>query len=243
MKVAIYTLTRDRLEYTKHCFEMLDLMAGHPFDHYVIDNGSTDGTVPWLNRWFEAKPDSRRVFFNPKNYGNCVGNNQAVAMIGPERYDLIIRMDNDCEVKTKGTVAACVDLYTKLKSMGHFLTYIVSPRVTGIVNQPPRLNEMHVNGFRLGIVGNIGGLFRVIPAPLLAQYQWPTEMSIVAGEECVAAWHRSRGGYVCYLEDYEVYHYETTGGQQARYPEYHQRKVAEWNNHPATDFEMPKVSA
>ena len=44
MKFAVLTLTRDRLEYTQHCFETLRQNAGCDYDHYVLDQGSEDGT-------------------------------------------------------------------------------------------------------------------------------------------------------------------------------------------------------
>ena len=47
-KIAVYTLTRDRIEYTKECFAMLESKAGIEYDHYIVDNGSQDGTVEWL---------------------------------------------------------------------------------------------------------------------------------------------------------------------------------------------------
>jgi GT2 family glycosyltransferase len=42
------TLTRERLDYTKHCFRSLKENAGCVYDHYVLDQGSTDGTPEWL---------------------------------------------------------------------------------------------------------------------------------------------------------------------------------------------------
>jgi len=42
MKIAIYTLTGDRLEYTKYCFDLLQKKAGYSYDHYIADNGSTE---------------------------------------------------------------------------------------------------------------------------------------------------------------------------------------------------------
>lgn len=236
MKVAIYSLTRDRLQYTRHCFEMLRLMAGYPYDHYIIDNASTDGTVEWLR---ESVGLFAGVYLNPKNYGNCVGNNQAVSMIG-DSYDLIIRMDNDCEVQTKNLLASIVDIYTSLKKFNTWTNFIISPKVTGIVNQPKREGSIKVGNWELGLVAIVGGLFRVTSAPLVKEYVWPVDMSIVAGEECIATWHKGRGGYVCYAEDLIVYHYETTGGQAQKFPEYHKRKIAEWNDLPDGDFRIPE---
>jgi glycosyltransferase involved in cell wall biosynthesis len=238
VKVAIYTLTRDRLPYTQHCFDILALKAGYPYDHFVVDNGSIDGTVEWLTT---NRDRFKQVHLNDRNYGNNVGNNQALSMIGTSNYDLIIRMDNDCEVRSLRLLASIVDLYTHLQMMGLFLKYVVSPRVSGIVNQPPRIGALQVNHWSLGQVAGIGGLFRIIPALLLEGYQWPLDMSIVAGEECVTNWlGREKGCLVCYVEDLEVYHYETTSGQEARFPEYHKRKLEEWNQIAESTFQMPE---
>ncbi len=48
MRIAVLTLTRDRLDYTQHCFQTLQEFAGCDFDHYVLDQGSTDDTVDCL---------------------------------------------------------------------------------------------------------------------------------------------------------------------------------------------------
>jgi glycosyltransferase involved in cell wall biosynthesis len=45
LRVAIYTMTMNRLEYTKRMCKAMDETAGYPFDWYVIDQGSTDGTA------------------------------------------------------------------------------------------------------------------------------------------------------------------------------------------------------
>ena len=49
---AVLTLCRDRLAYTQHCFETLRDNAGCDFDHFVLDQGSMDGTDEWLEQQF-----------------------------------------------------------------------------------------------------------------------------------------------------------------------------------------------
>ena len=49
MNIAVLSLTRDRLDYTKHCFGRLIELAGCDFDWYITDQGSNDGTVDWLH--------------------------------------------------------------------------------------------------------------------------------------------------------------------------------------------------
>ena len=48
MRVAVYSITRDRLEMTKQSFKALRQMAGCDIDHFVADNGSRPEMVEWL---------------------------------------------------------------------------------------------------------------------------------------------------------------------------------------------------
>jgi len=114
MRIAIYSLTRDRLQYTKDCFASLRENAGMPFDHYVFDNGSTDGTQEWLM----SELDERRLFAVCRfgtNQGISYGSNCCIdTMFNTPRaasfafrddedlsdYSIIIKVDNDCYVRT-----------------------------------------------------------------------------------------------------------------------------------------------
>ena len=55
MRVAVLSLTRDRLVYTRHCFAKLHEFAGCEFDHYVLDQGSKDGTDEWLTMEYQPE--------------------------------------------------------------------------------------------------------------------------------------------------------------------------------------------
>jgi glycosyltransferase involved in cell wall biosynthesis len=223
MRIAIYTLTRDRLFYTQHCFETLRRKAGWVYDHFVVDNGSTDGTVEYLRGEMNGGR-IRECRFNAENLGNQGGNNQAVKMIGTH-YDLTVRMDNDCEVVTDGILDKIVQLFMALDDRHRC---IISPRVIGIVNQPQRSYEETWGGFRIGFVARVGGIFRVCPTGVLSQFHWPEAgHSKVFGEEMVCDWFWKGFGRVAYAEDLVVNHFETTDGQARRYPEYHARKMSE----------------
>ena len=56
MNIAVLSLTRDRLPYTQHCFATLRENAGCEYDHYVLDQGSTDGTGDWLRDHMDIAP-------------------------------------------------------------------------------------------------------------------------------------------------------------------------------------------
>ena len=131
MKIAIYTLTRDRLEYTKHCFDTLRDKAGMDYDHYIADNGSTDGTAQWLQ---ENEIRFKKVILLPENVGISVGSNMMLDEIFKSEYDIIVKMDNDCEVWTKNILKHVSQLVAAMKETK--MQMILSPRVEGINKQP-----------------------------------------------------------------------------------------------------------
>ncbi len=90
-RVAIFSLTYDRLDYTKKCFESLYKTAGYDFDHFVVDNGSQDGTVEYLKKAYPKKVikdgtvdkwhDNMVIIENKENVGISKASNQAIEAI------------------------------------------------------------------------------------------------------------------------------------------------------------------
>ena len=226
MRIAIYTLTRDRLEYTKHCFASLREKAGMPFDHYVIDNGSTDGTATWLQLNSEF---FKKVVLLPENIGISEGSNRLLDEILKSEYDLIIKMDNDCEVVTENILVQLEAVFERLKMDNRQM--VLSPRVEGINKQPRRAFYDHVNGYKIGVTGIVGGLFHIVPADIYARYRYPLDLPKAWGQDDdFCEWLRKQGIKKGYIEDLVVNHYETTVGQAQRFPEYFERKWEEEKN-------------
>lgn len=222
MSVAVYTLTRDRLDYTKHCFDLLKRCSGYPYDHYVLDNGSEDGTVGWL---LENQDSYADLVFSKSNLGISAGSNRILDRIGP-KYDLIIKMDNDCEVISENIIGQIVEVYQG--RLPYDPQYVLSPRVEGIRNQPARLSYFSRAGRRIGHVGIVGGLFHVVPGSVYANYRYPENLPLAKGQDDhFCDWFNKQGGVIGYIEGLSVAHYETTEGQAARYPEYFKRKWKE----------------
>jgi GT2 family glycosyltransferase len=228
MKIAIYTLTRDRLEYTKHCFESLRANAGMDYDHYVLDNGSTDGTAEWLKN----QPTSDRggcqfkVFLQPENIGISAGSNMMLDEIFKSEYDIIIKMDNDCEVVSENLLEQIAVVFERLRMDATKM--VLSPRVEGINKQPHRASYNHTAGYRIGITAIVGGLFHVVPADIYARYRYPLDLPKAWGQDDdFCEWLRQQNIKKGYIEDLVVNHYETTVGQVAKFPEYFERKWKE----------------
>lgn len=229
MRVAVYTLTRDRLAFTRACFARLRAAAGCPFDHLVLDNGSADGTPAWLAAE-RAAGRVAGVLPLATNRGLHVGQNLLWAFLrAGEPYDLVVKVDNDCWPVTEGFLARLAALYAALPP-AHRSRWLLSPRVVGIARQPVRGREVLVAGERVGVTGHVGGLCLVMPWGLVAAGGWRFDERRPPGaldDSDLCAWAGARGAAVGYVEDVVVQHYLTTDGQAVAEPAYFARKRAE----------------
>ncbi len=215
MRVAVLSLTRDRLDYTKHCFQTLRDNAGVPYGHFVYDNASSDGTQEWL----EQDYDCVGYVAGTENVGIARALNYLLGVVEEEGgYDVIVNVDNDCEVTVPGTLRVVAELAAANPGS------VIGPRVDGL-RRPPVIHHYEtIDGHRVGITSQIGGIFM----PLPAGWRYPETSNdyghcdVLISSEAV-----KRGSIVGQLIDFPVNHYETTNGQEARYPEYFARRRAE----------------
>lgn len=223
MRIAAYTLTRDRLQYTQECFTALREMAGCPFDHFVVDNGSRDDTMLWLTQ--EYVP--HWIWPLDENVGISRGSNIALrAILAFGNYDLVVKFDNDCMVKTPGILAAVSRIYSGCKEAER---WVLSPRVDGINKQPRRARDHALGGHPIGVTAIVGGLFQVTPEPIARQFYkaggYDESLPLARGQDDqYAEWLRINRYANGYIEDVAVSHHETTDGQAKRYPDYFRRK-------------------
>lgn len=220
MRIAVLTMTRDRLAYTEHSFRTLRENAGCAYHHHVLDQGSTDGTQEWLR----AQTDLRSVTCLDTNVGICRGANLLLdGPAWPADYDVIVRFDNDCDVTTPGTLKTIARLAWKHSA-------ILGPRVLGLLNPPPILGAYRLDDYLIEEPHHMGGIFMAIPARAFTSFGFrfdPTQ-PVWGGDELICPWWRSQGGKVGYVAEYTVGHYETTNGQRERFPDYFARKDMEF---------------
>ncbi len=223
MKIAVLTFTRDRLDYTKHCFDSLERNSRASYAHFVLDQASEDGTWEWLWDWEKEDHERRRIYRKTENVGICRGANQILDSIPDlDEYDVIVRFDNDCEVTQPGTLKACAEV-----AMDYGI--ICAPRVLGLQNPPATIRTVKVGHQFLDETAILGGIFMAIPAFLFTDhgFRWNENTPLGTGDEAIVPWWRAHGGVCGYLQDYTVNHYETTVGQHERYPEYFARTAQE----------------
>lgn len=216
MNIAVLSLCRDRIDYTRYCFESLRQHAGVEYDHYVLDQASSDGTGEWL-----VEQDMAAVVLSPENIGIHRGHNKLLDLACDGDYDVVVTFDNDCEVVWPGTLKAAAEV----AAHGD---WIVSPTVEGLNFPPAPGPAQMVHGERVGLYWEIGGIFRCMPGEFAKSFRFDETRPLWGKDEVdVGAAARGRGMGVGYLLDWHVAHYETTKGQAERYPSYFERKFAE----------------
>lgn len=217
MNIAVVTLTRDRVDYTRHCLSMLRENAGCDYDHYVLDQGSTDGTVEWLL----SQPDLD-VTTVPENIGIPAGMNVLLDVCNPGDYDVVVKFDNDCELTETGTLARVCELVDRTG-------WLLSPRILGLRNPPQPIGEAVVDGERILLTPIIGGIFLAAPSHAYSRFRFPVESLPTWGydDSMLCDRWRQHGGQVGYVDSLEAWHYEGTTKQWERYPDYFARAERE----------------
>lgn len=204
----------------KPCFTSLWDNAGYNYDHYIIDNGSEDGTVVWLK---ENENNFKKIIYLPKNVGISKASNLALDTIG-KGYDLIIKMDNDCEIVSDNILESIVKVYTETVTIKESIPsqdgitimhkkekevgFILSPKITGIPFQPFRINQTKLNGWEIGLTTIVGGVFCIVPANIYLTYKYPENLPLSSGQDThFCEWaleHRIKIGYI---EELFINHY------------------------------------
>jgi GT2 family glycosyltransferase/Flp pilus assembly protein TadD/glycosyltransferase involved in cell wall biosynthesis len=132
--VSMVILTCNQLEYTRKCLDSIFEHTKAPFELIIVDNGSTDGTVEFLESEILKNGDDARIKIikNNENKGFAGGNNQGMAAASG---DYILLMNNDVVV-TPGWLERMLSCAEKRPEIG-----IVGPR-SNYVSGPQLVEEV-----------------------------------------------------------------------------------------------------
>ena len=89
--VSIVMLTYNALDYTRECVESIRNNTDYPYEIVFVDNGSTDGTVDYLET-LQLNNPHYRVIANENNLGFAAGNNQGAKAA---RGTYVMLLNND----------------------------------------------------------------------------------------------------------------------------------------------------
>jgi GT2 family glycosyltransferase len=190
------------------------------FDHLVLDQGSTDGTAEWLDDEFGAGR-LRSAQFEPYNVGIAAGMN---ALLDVSKvcgaYDVIVKVDNDCELVTPGTLLEVALLAWRWDA-------VLSPHIAGLRRPPAAITKISDETATVSHMQAIGGIFAAFPAHFFNGWRCPTDVPVYDGDDDLMSRARSLGMIVGYVDGYHANHYRTTDGQHEDYAWYFERRVAE----------------
>lgn len=119
--VSVIILTWNGIDYTKACLDSIRTKTD--FQNYriiVADNGSTDGTVEYLQKQPGLIP-----VFNGANLGFTKGNNVAIAQSDPESD--VILLNNDTEIVQPDWIASLQDVAYSAPDIGIVGCRLVRP--------------------------------------------------------------------------------------------------------------------
>lgn len=225
--VAIFTITYDRLEYTKRMYESLLSSTQYPWKWFVWDNSENEETRDWFNT-FEGKEGTHiaEVRSEKKNVGLTKASNELLDAIenSSQEFQIIIKVDNDCQFMTKRWLETLVDLWKR----NHKL--YMSPYVEGLVNNPggaPRVGHSNIGPYPVEVTQHIGGICAFVDASAYINFRWKDQF--LHGNQDVEASKafRAKKFMPCYIPMHRVLHMDTTAGQQKKFPEYFERRKLE----------------
>ncbi len=221
MRIALFTLTKDRLEYTKQTFTSLKKKTKLPYDHFVLDQGSTDGTVEWLQNFTHGLG---KIYVYPlgMNIGINRGVNFIIDKIGKD-YDIIVKIDNDVEIETDGWLEKMIKVLAP-KS-------VISPYVKGLIDNRGGVQRYStIKELNIGLTPFIGGICMI--AHSRAWYEdsggWEFPVPKHSGGDRSFCMKLELAGYKFgYKEDVIIKHIESTAGQLEKYPKYFEKRKVE----------------
>jgi GT2 family glycosyltransferase len=127
-RAAVVTLSFNRVRYLARVIECFrKATAGEDHEWIVVDNGSTDGSVPFLRETLGRGEISRLILLD-RNRGISAGYNIGFAMAAPGT-GLRIKLDADILVLSRGWLAAYQRVFTRRADVGALALHQINHRM------------------------------------------------------------------------------------------------------------------
>lgn len=208
-KLAIYTMTRDRLDYTIRMISQL-YKCGYSYDYFILDNGSNDETPEFLKTL-----NLKYLYLSPENIGLWRGIEKILSDNNYfQDYDLVLKLDNDLEFPQENWLKNLIEVYNN----NHY--DILSPFVEGICNGKGGVERIKTDG-DISLVPFVGGAALLTDSFYYNNLLLPTNLPKAKGWDSWFCQNKKCG----IVENIHVKH--DTLEQERTMPEYYARKVKE----------------
>jgi GT2 family glycosyltransferase len=129
---SIVILTLNQLKYTKACVESIQRNTQEPHEIIFVDNGSSDGTIKWLQRLVKENAHYRMIL-NNNNLGFARGCNQGIRLA---KGEYILLLNNDVVVTKKWLkrMITCAEAIPRSGMVGPMSNFVSGPQLVKPVN-------------------------------------------------------------------------------------------------------------
>lgn len=197
MKIAVISITCNRINLTKKYLLELKAKGGIDFEHVIIDNGSTDGTVEWLVE------NNYKVISISENIGVFKALKIGIEYVKENiKPDYIVKFDDDCELVQQDILKTIINWFESgCKS------FVAAPLDLDILpdKMPHSIRDDNDRGYNIRFTRHVGGIFVVAPSD--AFYRLLTAPDSLVCEDLLRGMFWWANGYpVIYFTDLHIRH-------------------------------------
>lgn len=216
--IAVYSVTRDRLDLSRKSFKALREWAGIDIDLYVADNGSRDDMRKYL-KGEKAKGNIRYLQLNNENLGQNIAANDLIDQIMSKNYDWILRWDSDGIPRTRRFLKKLVKVGERFAAAG--VVTVLSPQITKLKHPPEATAYVEYDDkHELEVVEILGGICRLHPRPVFNDFRFSRFAPLGLGEaDEMGRFCKNSGVQMIRAPWLEVEHAHGEDGQKELNPE------------------------
>jgi glycosyltransferase involved in cell wall biosynthesis len=230
-QLIVFTLTMDRLEYTKRMLSSLDRCLSGSYLHIIVDQGSTDGTVDFLEDIYTLGGGEEggrfRVILLSQNIGISAASNLVLDLIdqGYPNAKYVWKIDNDCELISPDMDKALMEIEDQFDGR-----VVLSPYVQGLrenAGGAPRYAtvEREDPPCTLGLSYHLGGICEFASKKSYDGFRFDEGDTLSGSQDSsYSSWVGSHGMMLAYCETLFCEHMDSTEGQHKKYPEYFKKR-------------------
>jgi glycosyltransferase involved in cell wall biosynthesis len=233
-EMVLFTLTMNRVEYTKRMLRSLELCLTVPYTHVIVDQGSIDETVSVLENHMKYEDNgvsNTHLVVLDRNIGISAGSNLALDIIEDFYPDAsyIWKVDNDCCLLRVGMDRIMMDVCAHLENK-----VVLSPFVEGLRENKggvPRYASCVLaipkrGGIKLGFAYHLGGICEFAHRDSYKGFLFDEEDTLSGSQDSsYSAYVGSLEYKMAYVEDIACVHIDGTQGQHDKFPEYFKKRA------------------
>ncbi len=232
-KVSLITRIYNRLEYTVDCIRGVHKLAGvDNYEHIIIDQGSTDGTVQWLRSIDLEKYYNVKLIFNEKNTGDALGVKQGYDLSSSDsKY--IMQFDGDCAPLTNNFLDKLIDIMEADEKIGMLMMFR-----EGVKNNLMPFNGSikKIGGQQVGEIEKATCCFIIKKDLIKKMNHWKKNREDIGLGFEWSAKVKGMGYKICKAINVKVEHLNGTVLQAIKYPTYHNSRNSNKTNFRDVDY-------